>query len=142
MFPAAVTLCVAPEMTASKTRRLLLWAAATDDTFEERRRGPQQRRVLYGKCIHCRRRHEIAADGTPLTSATLEHIVPRTHGGGDELENIAIACARCNGLKGARLDCRDWDDPTLQQVIETLRARRRARRREPPSWVSLPPIPS
>ena len=75
-------------MTASKTRRLLLWAAATDRTFELRRSGPQRTRVLYGKCIHCKTRHEIATDGTPLTHATVEHIVPRHHGGLDTLDNI------------------------------------------------------
>lgn len=129
-------------MTASKTRRLLLWAAATDRTFELRRSGPQQTRVLYGKCIHCKTRHEIATDGTPLTHATVEHIVPRHHGGLDTLDNIAVACARCNALKGTRHDCRPFDDPTLQRVIATLEERRKARRREPPDWLSLPPFPA
>jgi 5-methylcytosine-specific restriction endonuclease McrA len=53
--------------------------------------------------------------------------VPRTHGGGDDLVNLAVACARCNALKGKRLDHRRREDPTLTRVIETLRARRLAR---------------
>lgn len=35
-----------------------------------------------------------------LTSATREHIIPRSRGGGDGDENIAMACFKCNQLKG------------------------------------------
>ena len=127
---------------SAKTRRLLLWAAATDRTFEVRRKGPTQQRILYGKCIHCNKRHEISMDGAPLTHATVEHILPKHHGGTDELHNIAIACARCNALKGTRHDCCSMDDPTLQKVIKTLRNRRTKRWRKPPTWLSLPPSPA
>ena len=124
-------------MTSAKTRRLLLWAAATDHTFVARRVGASRSRVLSGKCIHCRRRHEITSDGEALTSATVEHIIPKTHGGDDSIDNIAVACTRCNVLKGSRLDCRRWDDPLLQRVIATLQERRRARRRPPLEWRDL-----
>ncbi|MGB1698377.1 MAG: HNH endonuclease [Nannocystaceae bacterium] len=124
-------------MTSTKTRRLLLWAAATDHTFVERRVGASQQRVLSGKCIHCRRRHEISADGEAFTSATIEHIIPKTHGGDDSVDNLAVACTRCNVLKGSRLDCRRWDDPVLQRVITTLQERRQARKRPPPDWLTL-----
>jgi hypothetical protein len=33
----------------------------------------------------------------------MDHIVARQHGGGDELENLAIACIRCNLIKGPNL---------------------------------------
>jgi 5-methylcytosine-specific restriction endonuclease McrA len=124
-----------------RTARLLLWCAATDRTFE-RAVAADGRPVLAGKCIHCNSRHVLTEDGAPLTSATIEHIVPRAHGGTDALSNLAIACARCNIGKGHRLDDRPWHDPTLQRVIATLQARRAARTRPPPDWLRLPPLPS
>lgn len=83
-----------------------------------------------GKCIHCNARLVIGLDDQSDGAATIEHIVPRTHGGDDDLRNLAIACPRCNALKGKRLDHRRREDPILTQVIETLRARRLARWRE------------
>lgn len=121
------------------TRRRLLWCAATDRSFQriELHDGP----ALEGRCLHCNRKLVLRADGEPISRATIEHIVPRAHGGTDALDNLGIACARCNHGKGVRLDVRRKDDPTLQRVIETLRERRRQRWREPPSGWDLPPQP-
>ncbi len=94
-----------------------------------------------GKCIHCNRKITLGLDGTPGPTTTLEHIVPRTHGGTHAPENLALACARCNGQKGVRLDGRPIDDPTLQRVIRTLRTRREDRLRSPPPDWRLPPQP-
>lgn len=124
---------------ARRTWRLLLWCAATDRTFERAVAG-DGRAVLTGKCIHCNARHTLTEDGAPLSSATIEHIVPRSHGGTDAIANLAIACARCNIGKGHRLDDRPWQDPTLQRVIATLQERRAARMRPPPDWLDLPPM--
>ncbi|MBK7825563.1 HNH endonuclease [Nannocystis sp.] len=128
-----------PRASKGRTRRLLLWCAATDRSFE--RAEQAGRSVLCGKCIHCGARHVLEQDGTPRTRATVEHIVPRHHGGRDDLGNLAIACARCNFSKGHRLDARRWDDPTLQRVIATLQARRRERMRPPLPGLELPPPP-
>ncbi|MEZ4436189.1 MAG: HNH endonuclease [bacterium] len=116
----------------------LLWAAATDATWH--RVEHHGRRVLTGKCIHCNRKLTLAPDGAPGPGATLEHIVPRTHGGTNDLDNLAIACGRCNGQKGVRLDVRALDDPTLQAVITTLQTRR-AERRRPRPRLAAPPAP-
>lgn len=124
-----------------RTARLLLWCAATDRTFE-RAVAADGRPVLAGKCIHCNSRHVLTEDGAPLTSATIEHIVPRAHGGTDALSNLAIACARCNIGKGHRLDDRPWHDPTLQRVITTLQERKAARLRAPLPDLDLPPLPA
>jgi 5-methylcytosine-specific restriction endonuclease McrA len=124
----------------SRARRLLLWCAATDTTFEKADVGGEP--VLTGKCIHCGTRHVIALDGRPRTRASVEHIIPQNHGGTDDLANLAIACERCNYAKGVRLDPRRWADPTLQRVVATLQARRAARMREPPDWLTLPPLPT
>ena len=35
-------------------------------------------------------------------SLTLDHVIPRSRGGGDTWENIVSACVRCNVRKGSR----------------------------------------
>ncbi|MFM9963811.1 MAG: HNH endonuclease [Planctomycetaceae bacterium] len=37
----------------------------------------------------------------------VEHIVAKQHGGGDEDDNLALACDRCNHLKGPNLSSID-----------------------------------
>lgn len=113
----------------NRTSRTLLALVATDRTFE--RALQRGREVWSGKCIHCNRRLAIGLDGTPISRATIEHIVPRNHGGTDDLQNLAIACAGCNHEKGRRHDVQHRDDPALQAVIERLQHRRRKRWREP-----------
>ncbi|MBS2028979.1 MAG: HNH endonuclease [Deltaproteobacteria bacterium] len=111
------------------TRKAILSIVATDRTFEKLEvRGAA---VWQGKCIHCNSHLTIGADGEPISRATIEHILPRTHGGTNEARNLALACARCNHQKGVRLDPRRRGDPTLEAVIATLQARRLARWREP-----------
>ncbi|MGB5223116.1 MAG: HNH endonuclease [Polyangiales bacterium] len=114
-------------MGSRRKQRRLLEVAATDRTFEPKQIDGEQ--VLEGKCIHCQRKLALRADGTPINGATLEHIVPKNHGGTDDLENLAIACARCNSEKGLRHDHKRPDDPKLREVIERLQERRRARLR-------------
>jgi 5-methylcytosine-specific restriction endonuclease McrA len=123
---------------SSRAHRLLLWCAATDRSFDLAEQ--QGAAVLTGKCIHCGARHVIDLDGRPRTRASVEHIVPRHHGGTDDLRNLAIACERCNYAKGTKLDARRRDDPTLQRVIETLQARRAERMRPPLPGLDLPPL--
>ena len=110
---------------ASRKRRLLLLAASSDRTFELKEHNGNQ--VLEGKCIHCGRKLALYLDGTPLGDASVEHIVPKNHGGTDDLENLAVACARCNAEKGLRHDHKPSRDPKLQEIIARLQRRRRAR---------------
>lgn len=42
-------------------------------------------------------------DNSPLAFHHIEHIRPRKHGGGDDPENLALACIDCNLHKGANL---------------------------------------
>lgn len=44
-------------------------------------------------CRYCRRNDD------PLT---IDHVLPRSLGGGDDLANLALACRPCNSSKGAR----------------------------------------
>ena len=41
-----------------------------------------------------------------------DHIIPRRAGGGDSLENSALACSFCNDIKGA------WDPRLDPQVVD------------------------
>jgi 5-methylcytosine-specific restriction endonuclease McrA len=112
---------------ARRKQRVLLEVARSDSTFVAKELDGEP--VLEGKCIHCQKKLALLTDGTPINGATLEHIVPKNHGGTDDLENLAVACARCNSEKGLRHDHRRRDDPKLLEVIARLQARRRARMR-------------
>lgn len=123
-----------------RTEALVLWCAATDRTFVLAE--AQGERVLLGKCIHCNKALCVDLQGRSLgRRATLEHLLPRTHGGEDSLTNLALACSGCNSGKGIRLDHRPLTDPTLAAMIERLQARRAERLREPPEGLRLPPSP-
>ena len=106
---------------------LLLAAAVTDRTFE---RVTIDGAVAWmGKCIHCNCKLLVADNGRSLGEATLEHIVPRTRGGTNAVENLAVACARCNREKGTRHDHKKGQ--RLDEVVALLRARRHERWRDP-----------
>lgn len=106
----------------------MLAIVATDVTFApaEDRFG----RAWVGKCIHCNSRLRVSTTGDTGGHATIEHILPRSHGGDDSPENLALACARCNHQKGKRLDNRRRGDPRLMAVVAALRERRLARWRD------------
>ena len=55
------------------------------------------------RCEYCRLRQEHS----PLWRHQIEHIIPRKHGGYDDLNNLAWACVRCNLAKGSNLSGRD-----------------------------------
>lgn len=110
-------------------RQRILAIIATDRTFERTEwRGVA---VWTGKCLHCNAHLIVGLDGEPQSRATIEHIVPRTHGGGDDLPNLGLACARCNMQKGVRHDSRAKGDARAQEVVARLLERRRERWREP-----------
>lgn len=58
-----------------------------------------QRRVVYhrdeGICMYC-------ADRIAYKDATLDHVHPKSRGGGDEYTNIVLACQACNSHKNDR----------------------------------------
>jgi 5-methylcytosine-specific restriction endonuclease McrA len=114
----------------------VLGVVHTDRTFELR--DVRGERCWVGRCIHCS--SPIVVDARGQTAGTIEHIEPSAHGGGDDVQNLALACARCNQRKGSRLDHRRRDDPTLTAVIETLKERRRDRWREDDRVVPSPAI--
>ena len=62
-------------------------------------RDPEKKKFLYGsqegKCNGC---------GVlfPYRNMTVDHIVARSKGGGDEVENLQLICGACNSVKGDR----------------------------------------
>jgi 5-methylcytosine-specific restriction endonuclease McrA len=108
-------------------RDLVLAIVATDSTFE--RATVRGEECWVGRCIHCNARLTVGDEGETL--ATIEHIVPRTHGGTDDVRNVALACARCNAEKGVRHDPRPRRDPKRLALVSALEARRRERYRDP-----------
>jgi 5-methylcytosine-specific restriction endonuclease McrA len=68
-------------------------------------------------CEYCGRR----ASESPLIPLQIEHIVPRKHGGGDEPDNLALACADCNLHKGSNLT---GIDPESNQITPLFHPRR------------------
>src|SRR5436309_15778446 len=51
------------------------------------------------RCEYCQLRQE----DSPLAALHIEHILPRSHGGTDDLDNLALACIDCNLHKGTNL---------------------------------------
>ena len=71
---------------------------------------PEQYRRLIEKlsgaqnhrCAYCQRPmiiHHLQDEERGLSSATLEHVVAKTHGGSNKEENLVAACKLCNSLR-------------------------------------------
>lgn len=115
-------------MSHAKRRRILA-IIATDTTFE---RAPYRGGEAWiGKCLHCNAHLVVGLDGEPISRATIEHIVPQTAGGTDALENLGLACARCNQGKGSRHDPHFHRDARVRDLVDRLLSRRRERWRDP-----------
>ena len=64
---------------------------------------------------------QLHQEDSPLAVLHVEHIVPRIHGGTDDLDNLALACIDCNLHKGTNLT---GIDPESRQVTELFHPRR------------------
>lgn len=115
---------------ARRLQQILMRVLQTDSTAQQVNSGWQVR------CLHCRSPLLLSARGTPISAATLEHIVPQSWfgkrsaialtgllTGPQDLRNLAIACARCNQSKGVRHDPNP-SDVQAQQVVTALLAKR------------------
>lgn len=61
-------------------------------------RGRQNR---HRQTVFTRDNHQCVYCGSP-DQLTLDHIVPVSRGGSDDIENLVTCCHRCNSIKGAR----------------------------------------
>ena len=67
-------------------------------------------------CEFCLSQQRVSS--SPLC---VEHIIPRVHGGADDLTNFGLACAGCNGSKGIALTGRD---PATERFMRLYHPRR------------------
>lgn len=69
------------------------------------------------RCEYCQREQ---AD-SPLISLHIEHVIPRKHGGDDNLDNLALACADCNFKKSSDLAGLDPNTGALTPLFHPRR---------------------
>ncbi len=103
----------------------ILQIIASDSSFE--RTEVRGQHVWQGKCLFCNRKLLVELNGEPISAATIEHIVPRNHGGTDDLGNLALACRSCNNEKGVRHDKNKRPTDRAVEVTEALKKRRQSR---------------
>ena len=72
-------------MTSSEAKRL--WRRSIKEHFN-------------CQCVYCGETYE-------LNELTLDHVLPRCHGGGD-IRNVVPACVQCNQDKGSTTDWLSW----------------------------------
>jgi hypothetical protein len=77
------------------------------------------RRRAGGRCEYC---HLPMSALTPA-EFHIEHVTARQHQGSDDLDNLALACERCNLNKGPNLSA---VDPETGQVVLLFHPRRDA----------------
>lgn len=70
-----------------------------------------------GTCQYC-------SKNVTISSATIDHVIPKSRGGGHTWDNLVIACSSCNSKKGSRL---------LEECSMSLR-----KKPESPSGIFLP----
>ncbi len=68
------------------------------------------------RCEYC----QLYQDDSPLATLHVEHILPKIHGGSDDLSNLALACIDCNLHKGTNLT---GIDPLTRRVTELFHPR-------------------
>lgn len=71
------------------------------------------------RCEYC----GLHQDQSPLAALQIEHVVPKKHGGGDDLDNLALACIDCNLSKSSNIA---GFDPDTSQMTELFNPRKHA----------------
>lgn len=84
-----------------------------------------------GRCLICG--GPLRFDAHTGEGANIEHIVPRSLGGTNDLRNLGITHARCNGEKGRRWDPKRRhraDRDRYEAIVNRLLAERSRRWRD------------
>lgn len=90
----------------SKSRKKILnrfvthwdWKIATTNSKNARCRLILMKKYGQTRCLKCGSQNKL----------TVDHIIPKSQGGSNHLENMQILCATCNREKGSRLEGRMW----------------------------------
>lgn len=69
------------------------------------------------RCEYC----QLHQNDSPLASLHIEHVIPKKHGGSDDIDNLALACIDCNLHKGPNLT---GIDPKTNEITELFHPRR------------------
>lgn len=77
----------------------------------------QVRSRAGNRCEYC----QLKQDDSPLASLHVEHVIPRKHGGTDDLYNLALACIDCNLHKGPNLTGIDSETKAITQLFHPRR---------------------
>lgn len=105
--------------------QVIMTIVATDNTFVQY----MMTSDWLGKCIHCSAKLFVTAQGK--TDATIEHINPLCNdGAATDPHNLALACARCNNLKGVYHDQHAGRGGRADEVIASLQLKRQSRWRD------------
>ena len=74
------------------------------------------RRRAQNRCEYC-----LLPQAYSELTHHIEHIVAKQHGGGDDIDNLALACHRCNLRKGPNLT---GVDPLTGELVHLFHPRR------------------
>lgn len=77
----------------------------------------QVRERAQNACEYC----HLHQDDSPLATLHIEHIIPKIHGGSDDIDYLALACIDCNLHKGTNLTGMDPDTNTLTELFHPRR---------------------
>jgi 5-methylcytosine-specific restriction endonuclease McrA len=69
------------------------------------------------RCEYC----QLTQEDSPLAALHIEHIIPKIHGGTNDLDNLALACIDCNLHKGPNLT---GIDPQTKRVTPLFHPRK------------------
>ena len=75
------------------------------------------RERAHNACKYC----HLHQDDSPWAALHVEHVIPKVHGGTDDVENLALACIDCNLHKGTNLS---GIDPRTGQLTQIFHPRR------------------
>lgn len=81
---------------------------------------PQRERIRQRaefRCEYCR----LPEAATPFITFHVEHVIAKQHLEDDSLDNLALACDRCNAFKGPNLSS---IDPDSHEIVELFHPRR------------------
>lgn len=83
----------------AERRRIIAADQAATGPFDEDLSWREKRAIVWdrcrGRCCYC------GVELHPFRAFTVDHVVPRSRGGSDELDNLVGACRDCNAAKGS-----------------------------------------
>lgn len=65
--------------------------------------------LAQGCCEYCKSQIRFSPN-----SFEIDHIIPMSRGGMNQLENLALACPQCNGHKSDKIEA---VDPVSEQIV-------------------------